>query len=191
LLIKETIIDIFGFIKKPGDFQLSWGNYRKIELVAYLFIINLIFSYCLILPLVLAVNNCIDLEYKEHDLESFTIRLIFIVLIPFLEEIIFRYFLRYKGFITILFSELKWKDNFPKVVYFSTFSFALVHLSNFSNLDALFLIAVPIIVLPQILSGFILSYIRVRINFFYALLFHSLWNLTVFLIIPSLHELIN
>lgn len=190
-MIKEIVINVIDFIKKPEDFQLQGGKSRRIKFISYLFVINLIFSYSLILPVVLLVNDYINLGYKEYNFESLNVLLIFTFLIPFLEEIIFRYFLRYKGFITTIFSELKWGKNFPKVVYFSTFSFALMHLSNFSNDDALFFTAIPIIILPQILSGFILSFIRVRINFFYALIYHSLYNLTVFLIIPSLQEFIS
>ncbi|MBN1373734.1 CPBP family intramembrane metalloprotease [Candidatus Dojkabacteria bacterium] len=62
------------------------------------------------------------------------------------------------------------------LLYSSILLFGLVHLTNFDNLSSVWYLA-PIIILPQLVVGIALSYIRVRQGFLWGVLFHSLHNL--------------
>ncbi len=64
---------------------------------------------------------------------------------------------------------------FPGFFWLSTFAFALVHLANFS--EGSLGILLPL-VLPQLILGGLLGYIRVRIGLWAAILLHAAHNAT-------------
>ena len=43
----------------------------------------------------------------------------------------------------------------------------------------------PFLVISQLTGGFVLSFIRVRLNFYYGFLYHGFWNLLFIVILPS------
>ncbi len=77
-----------------------------------------------------------------------------------------------------------WERNFGKLYYFSVLSFGLIHLLNYSLPLWKLLALAPVLVLPQILLGFILGYLRMRYHFGFALALHAIHN--GILIIPTL-----
>lgn len=109
-----------------------------------------------------------------------------ILVVPFLEEIMFRSILRYHSFFAKKISREKWDQYFPYLVYTMSIAFGLVHASNYYNDSLTFYILSPLILLSQLSGGFVLSYIRVRINFYYGFIYHALWNLMAALLIPSI-----
>ncbi len=80
--------------------------------------------------------------------------------------------------------EIFWERNFSTLYYLSVFSFGLIHILNYSLPFWKALVLAPVLVLPQILLGFILGYLRMRYHFGFALALHAIHN--GILIIPTL-----
>ncbi|MCS7061291.1 MAG: CPBP family glutamic-type intramembrane protease, partial [Anaerolineae bacterium] len=59
--------------------------------------------------------------------------------------------------------------------YVSALLFGFVHLTNYSTLNAWWY--APILILPQLIGGFLFGYARIRLGFWYAVLAHMLTNL--------------
>ncbi len=62
------------------------------------------------------------------------------------------------------------------MVYISTISFALIHITNYKFNSYFFLLLAPFLTISQFVSGFIMTYLRVRFNFWMGFAFHALWN---------------
>ena len=60
-------------------------------------------------------------------------------------------------------------------VYLSVVAFALVHLQNFTDMEAIHYICLPITLLPYIIYGWVLSFIRIRLGLAYSILLHSFY----------------
>ncbi|MCY0978882.1 CPBP family intramembrane metalloprotease [Chryseobacterium wangxinyae] len=114
-----------------------------------------------------------------------------ILTVPFLEEFVFRLVLRYNSVFAGKINRQKWDQYFPYLVYITSISFGLVHVSNYYNDSAIFYALLPLILLSQLSGGFVLSYIRVRINFYYGFIYHALWNFTAVIIIPAIFLLFS
>jgi len=67
-----------------------------------------------------------------------------------------------------------WARNFKYIFHFIAISFGLVHLSNYSNINN-YLFAVPLVT-SQIISGYVLGFIRMKLGFGYCVALHSAWN---------------
>lgn len=65
------------------------------------------------------------------------------------------------------------------MVYGSTLVFGFIHLMNYKNDGFWFFIFSPLIILTQIFSGMIISFIRVKFNLLWSIFYHSLWNLGI------------
>jgi len=74
-----------------------------------------------------------------------------------------------------------WFDHFRSVLYLSCFAFGLVHLFNyrFTSLTAATLLLAPLLVLPQIISGFILAFTRMRFGLIWCIALHAAHNLVL------------
>jgi hypothetical protein len=74
-----------------------------------------------------------------------------------------------------------WFDHFRSVLYLSCFAFGLVHLFNyrFTSLTAATLLLPPLLVLPQIISGFILAFTRMRLGLIWCIALHAAHNLVL------------
>ncbi|OAN46114.1 hypothetical protein A6A03_13305 [Chloroflexus islandicus] len=59
--------------------------------------------------------------------------------------------------------------------YVSVIVFGLLHLTNYTTVGAWWF--APLLVLPQLIGGFIYGYVRIRIGFWYAVLLHMADNL--------------
>ncbi len=75
--------------------------------------------------------------------------------------------------------QLFWNENFKFIYYLSCFLFAWLHIFNF-ELNALNILLLPIITLPQLFSATIAGYTRVNFGFQYPLFVHMLTN-TIFI----------
>lgn len=64
----------------------------------------------------------------------------------------------------------------------STLMFGFMHLFNFVDIQSIEIYKLPILVIPQIVLGFISGYIRLTRGFKYGVLFHALHNFTIILI---------
>lgn len=64
-----------------------------------------------------------------------------------------------------------WKNKFTLIYYASAVIFAWLHVFNF-ELSLLNLLLMPILTLPQLFSGLISGYLRIRFGFLYPLMLH-------------------
>lgn len=176
--MKHILIDFWNFIKKPKDEQyLGSDKTYKWKVFFTLFIFNIFFSL-LCIGLSLIVDKIYPLEHKLEDLNYSPIVTILMIalFVPFIEEVFFRLGLRRKGILKKLFTQEKWAKYFFFFVYVSTISFALIHITNYKFNSYFFLLLAPILTLSQFVSGFIMTYLRVRFNFWMGFAFHALWN---------------
>ncbi|HLF51032.1 CPBP family intramembrane glutamic endopeptidase [Flavobacterium sp.] len=182
-MIKTTLKDFLGFIIKPDDRQIDLTVKSKLYVVLILFGLIGILSIVIIDPLLTLVSEMVPMSYNQYAYLTWqTSILLYVILVPLAEELFFRYFLRYNGLKTTFITQKKWTKIFPGLVYVSVICFGLVHLWNYSNRTTLFYLLSPLIILSQLAGGFILSYLRVRFNFLWGVLFHAMWNLTIFII---------
>jgi len=124
-----------------------------------------------------------------------------ILLIPMLEELIFRSYLRFEanyllqpmllllGFVTdreALTQSVRqgWDYWYPVIFFASAVIFGLVHITNYS-LTPEVLLWTPVLVLPQVVAGLFMGYLRVRFGFIWGFFLHALHNFA-FLGIPLL-----
>lgn len=181
--------DFFKFLRKPNDQQIHLSTKNRFSLIFKLLILELLFTLIIVLPINYLIDEFITIKTPSLDYHFNTIYAIILLMVliaPFLEEIMFRSILRYHSFFAKKISREKWNRYFPFLVYAMSIAFGLVHASNYYNDSLFFYLLSPLILLSQLSGGFILSYIRVRINFYYGFIYHASWNLIAALIIPSI-----
>ena len=68
-----------------------------------------------------------------------------------------------------------WFNHFRSVLYVSCFAFGLVHTFSFrfTSLTAETLLLAPLLVFPQILSGFLLAFARMRLGMIWCIVLHT------------------
>lgn len=191
--IKSSLKDLSYFLKNPKDEQdISQSKQQKAKRLFSLLAIDI----PIMMLLSILINHFVSLgwvELENHQvkllLDLMPIGLVFfftVIFIPFIEEIIFRLFLRFKRnfflqIITSVFPQTKtpivgfWNKKFGFVFYFSAIVFALIHITNYNSTSTIIYL-IPILVLPQFISGLFIGYLRVRYNFMSGYLFHAIHN---------------
>lgn len=151
-----------------------------------LFGFEIAISLTVIFPLLYLINEITPLKQGRIDYaETFLyILLLWVFIVPFIEELIFRYLLRFTKTKSILFTRQEWDKIFPYLVYIPAISFGLGHISNVTNNSTLFYVLSPLMVLSQLIGGLIISFIRVRLNFFFGVLYHWTWNFLFVIAVP-------
>lgn len=187
------LFDLFNFLKNPKDCQDSNQSIKQ-KTKSFFLVLGIAILLSVFTAALLDILNEFGwVNMESHKMEDFMktnsffkIFLLGVVLIPLLEEIIFRLFLRFKSnyllqFIIYLYPRSKdsihefWQKYFRFIFYLSAIIFALVHLSNFNEIPShTFLL--PLIVLPQFIGGLMMGYLRVRYNFFLGFLMHAIFN---------------
>src|SRR5690606_16035572 len=185
--MKQIVLDFWNFVKKPKDIQYS-GNEKayKWKVLFALFVLNI-----LITIVYLGLSSLISYFYPlEHKLENIDFGpiltfLLLVILIPLIEEIVFRLGLRREGIVKSLFTEEKWHRYFSIFTYLSVITFALMHGTNYLFDNYWLLLLVPLLTISQFFTGFINTYLRVRFNFFMGFAFHAFWNFTAIFLTSS------
>ena len=79
-----------------------------------------------------------------------------------------------------------WGDHFRSVFYISCFGFGLLHISNFRfpEFTTETLMLAPLLVLPQIISGFIFAFARMRLGMIWCIVLHAAMNFLAFWLFP-------
>lgn len=188
-MVKNAIYDLVKFLKKPDDKRIQLTLKQKIHFLLRLFAVEAIVSLMLI-PILAIVEDVTESEYgSDENSEMIQLFILTVIVFPVIEELVFRYFLNYNRINPKLISLKKWNIIFPWLVYVSAIAFASLHIFNFSfSLDYWFLL--PVLVISQFFGGLIITFIRVRLNFYYGVLYHVLWNFSFFMVIPFLVDLI-
>ena len=177
-MIKKVLWDFVSFLKHPKDVQTKESFKRKLQTILILLGFEMCVFYFVLIPLDYLIEHFVStkskLDYK-HDTLLISI-ISSIILAPVLEEIGFRLVLRRNFPIKYIFSQKLWDKIFPFLVYASSVIFGFVHLTNYTNDGFWFYVFSPIIIASQLIGGFIITFIRVKYNFFYGILYHALWN---------------
>jgi len=190
---KNTLKDLFVFLKNPKDEQdIDQSKQNKVKKLFSLLVIDI--------PIMVLLSILINyfaklgwVEIENHQVKLlldlapvWLVFLLAVIIIPFIEEIIFRLFLRFRRnyflqIIISIFPKTKtpilgfWKNKFSFVFYLSAIFFALIHTTNFGSNNPIFYL-IPILVLPQFIMGLFLGYLRVRYNFMLGYLMHAIHN---------------
>lgn len=182
--MKEEIITLLQFLKKP-----SLGFDNKERLKKFITILSIDIIITLIVISIFIIIDKIDiikniLIYQKDDLGvSVLILILSIIIIPIIEEIIFRYFLVYKRYNPLrIFIKNKTKDNneisykgeehsdenwnriLPIIFYISALLFSLFHLFIY-EINTIFISLLPLFIISQFITGLLLGYIRIKISF--------------------------
>lgn len=193
--MKNYLIDLYQFYKNPNDKRIK--DYSLNKNIIYILYTSLVdFAiFLLLFPFLhyLLENNLIpeDIEkisYKDNTIVSSII--IIAVLVPIMEEMIFRLPLRYNRFYALFLPRKIWNYIFKVLIYSIPFIFGIVHLTNYGEITLSLLKMAPILIGSQIIGGYLFTFLRVRFNFISAVLSHCLWNLsiTIYLLITSSFE---
>lgn len=72
-----------------------------------------------------------------------------------------------------------WQRNYTYIFYFTVLFFGLIHVANFTTQGPMWqlLLCAPLLVVPQLLLGSLLGFIRLRLGFWWGVLLHALHNL--------------
>lgn len=231
--MKQALILIFNFFKNPDpnpmiqqttSNRIKWLLFLLILEIPFAFVAGKMQQFLFRAGLISSKGHFTENLMQEYS--PFIVAALVIVLLPFLEEIIFRLPLRFKkiNFLPlIIYSNLvlgyamyvylkmplflafpipptifvwliivlykretceKWKllfsGNFRIVFYSLTILFALMHLTNFQYSNGLLLFA-PIVVLPQLIGGLFMGFLRIKQGFIWGFFLHALHN-TIFML---------
>lgn len=198
--VKYELTKIKEFFISPTDSQDSYTISEKFKSFIVVFTLNIILimvcsgilSILEMLKLINSETHAIEKYIKSY--EPGILILLIVIIAPILEEIIFRAGLRYDKIIPLRIisyinmkqtgktkeeieykSRAVWDKYFRYLFYSSTITFSLVHSFNF-ELNATLILLLPIIVLPQFITGFLCGYLRVKYNFIYSILLHVFNN---------------
>ena len=192
--IKTIIKDFYHFLKQPQEiFTHSLSAKQKWEILLSILLLD--FILVIIAYGILSFIDSFLFKLESDQLEDvfsnkgvFSIILIAAIFVPLIEELIFRFPLKYERNLLFHFFDFLsnnkakklWLKHFRKIFYLSTILFALIHLTNYSNNNIFFYILAPLIVLPQFIGGITLGYLRLKLGFFWGVLQHGLYNLIIF-----------
>ena len=114
---------------------------------------------------------CVGLFITFLVRESY-FKLFLFILLSLISIIIYFYFEVIKSFLV---------KNYRCFFYFIVVLFAVLHLFNFNGINSHNLFVAIILVVPQIILGLILGYLRIKYGIAYSILFHAIVNLSVLL----------
>lgn len=192
--IKNIVKDFYLFLKKPQEiFTESLSAKQKWKILFSILLLD--FILVIIASGILSFIDSFLFKLESDQFEDvfsnkgvFSIILIASIFVPLIEELIFRFALKYERNLLFHFfdflsnnkAKILWLKNFRIFFYLSAILFALTHLTNYSNNSIFFYIVAPLIVLPQFIGGITLGYLRLKLGFFWGVLQHGLYNLIIF-----------
>lgn len=180
--------EVWEFLKNPIYRQdPNTDKAHKKNVFIRLLKLNVVFSLVTgIFAALLVFGLGIDLgqhaaqkAFKEFSL--FKLLILGVILAPFIEEFIFRAPL-------VLFKNPRY---FKYAYYISFLLFGFVHIFNFEKIPSVWII--PFLVLPQIISGIFLGFIRVKLALKWSIMLHAAHNFVLFLplLLPNLPKMIH
>lgn len=192
--MKKTLQEFIEFVKTPEDTRCECPDSHKVRTILLLLLVHFTCSVFLSLPFLYLLHKYYPIQYNPISYSTnnrFDDVLGMAILAPIIEEYIFRYPLRYNNFLSKLISTENWNKYFKYFVYTSATCFGIVHFTNyiFSHWTLLFFI--PILTFSQIIGGMTLAYSRVKFGMKYAILQHSLWNLSLLIIVTLIYTFFN
>src|SRR5690554_3771313 len=137
--MKQILLDFWNFIRKPKDIPYSGGKKTyKWNVFFTLFVLELLLLV-VYYPCVILLDKYVPLEQSfDMSFSAIGTFFLYILTIPFIEEVFFRLGLRRKYVLKSIFSEQEWQRWFPFFVYSSTIVFGLIHITNYANTQWIF-----------------------------------------------------
>lgn len=197
----KTYQHFLKFLRRPDDRSFARvGLSFKIKTLIGLFVLNVFLSGLWLLGLSLSgLKNLENVNSNLMDLSYGMLILIGVIIVPFVEEFLFRFPMKYSRnyllqfFIAIvaLFApavskssiyanaRTYWKRFFWIFFYGLTSAFAFIHIYNFVDAKQLMLWS-PLLTLTQFFTGLILGYVRVRFGFLWSWAYHGFFNFFFF-----------
>ncbi len=167
--------DVFHFLKKPvykEDPKHDLGH--RFRVFYQLLFLAVLFSLGLGMALGM-LQDLFQLDLGKHAmdlfLERFPLPVVFlaaVILAPILEELLFRGPL-------VFFRDSRY---FGPLFYISTLIFGFYHITNFEMSREVLWLS-PLLVTPQLCTGILLGYTRVRLGLGWAILLHAAYNLVL------------
>lgn len=167
--------DFLLFLKSPAQEPGEMGSLLSTGARFWMaYVTEVIIALIISLPLIYLIDHFLlrlQLVAEFADMDNLFVAIVLIVILaPVLEELLFRYPLKFI------------KPRFLKLaVYSSSLLFGLIHISNYENNQWLFYVLIPVIVSSQSLGGFVLAYLRLREGFLWSMMAHALFNATFIL----------
>jgi membrane protease YdiL (CAAX protease family) len=170
--MKKTFLELIGYLKNPKlvsdsniDLKYRFKIFFNLLIISILTGLSISPIYAIIAEFGWVNMDNHKIEQMFEGMSKLQIVLLGAILVPIIEELIFR------GPITSFKNPKYFKIGF----YFFTLVFGLAHITNF-NLTPTVIALSPILVLPQILLGGYLGYIRVRFGLQWSILLHGTYN---------------
>lgn len=190
--IISDIKHINKYILNPyHDVANNFSTKEKWRILFSSVLYKLVFAIFIGLPIIKLVEQVSPpLEFsevfeKESLLGTF---LLIVIVVPFIEEILFRLPLNFYRNPLIIFDDSKskieifWKKYFKYIFYIFSIGFALVHITNYKNQETIFYLFAPLLVISQWFGGIIYGYIRMHLGFLWGFLCHAFFNFIVAII---------
>lgn len=185
--MKKILFEVIAFVRFPNDERIdNWSLRKNLKYLFSIFIFELVLNILVVFPILYFLNKIEPLiteekiDYKNNTLLGALI--VTGVLVPIVEEFIFRYLLRYNKVFSFFVNRGKWNMYFKYLVYLSILIFGFIHSSNYANESVLFYLFLPIIVATQLIGGVFLTFLRVRFNMLTSISSHILWNVSLTLL---------
>lgn len=197
----KTYRRFLHFLRMPDDRSYARvGVSFKTKSLLSLFLLNVLLAGLWVFVLtLLGIKDLENVNSKLMNLSYGMLVLVAVIVMPFLEELIFRFPLKYSRnyvlqciiAIVALFAPAEyksavyatartyWKRIFWVFFYVMTSWFAFIHIYNYVDAKQLMLWS-PLLTLTQFVTGLILGFIRIRFGFVWAWLYHGLFNLFFF-----------
>lgn len=157
----------FNYCLKPvhRNPMIDDPQYSTKNLIGGFFV--LFVGYMLLMSMLSGVLGLEDMDHAFADIQDemamWQLFLLAVIVAPILEEGIFRFPLKY------------FTSNFPILFYIFTIVFAGLHVANFTGSVEYW--KMPLLVLPQLILGFYLGFVRMKFSWPHAIGIHMLNNL--------------
>jgi hypothetical protein len=182
-----------GILKNVFEFEIV--NFAKPQYLNDFFCRNtLLLMVGVIAPIVEECMFRLSLSFKKRDIILSVAVILGVIIYNFFDNnyIILSIIVLFGLFGLYLVAQLK-QDVFNKmkdlcgkyILYFSILLFTIAHLTNFGNFEINLLPIYLLLLLPTFLAGFIATFIRLKISFIFAILFHSLINTSLLFLVAN------
>jgi membrane protease YdiL (CAAX protease family) len=205
---KAIQTELIEFFKAPKEIDQSDDGFG-VKLNFWFKILAIDFLFSFVITVIMSIASELGLfDAENHEvmemMKSMTpIGFMFtaVILLPFIEEVIFRLPLRYKSNIilrgvewfSVIFGknvkmevrsafESIYAKYFKILFYTSAIFFALLHIMNYQFSFSVLLLF-PLLILPQLLFGMFGGFVRLKLGFFWGASLHFAHNL-IFLSVP-------
>ncbi len=189
--ITKIYSDLFCFLKNPDENKIDLSSKSKWKIIFFILLLDYVIAFSTVIIIDLFEEyEILKLDYNDIFFDKSFIFILVLagIIVPIIEEFIFRFPLKYQRnyvfrAIDYLFKnkgKMFWNKYFKFIFYSFAMVFALVHITNYNNNSIIFFLLIPIIILSQFIGGLTLGYTRIKLGLIWSILQHSLFNSIIF-----------